>query len=426
MVALAPPEQKFSIDPTQDNFIKGDQGSRIFIPVNAFVLEDGSVPEGKISVFLKEFYSVSDFISEGLSTISDGYLLETGGMLYITAKAGEKKLLLNKTSSLTIAFPKKDSTKKMETFYGDTTSRTVNWSRGFGGGSEGDGMAGLDTTLIDSSMFETKTRVCGYIYSSSLDSSSFIVEWKLKHPDSTIFLYVERNFPTDDSAVINALCKQGLMPHMDLYLDSHGKAIKIDFDKEHYYTVKTPAYLQKYLIAFFKSLPPFDMKSMKTHEPGGKYDLTFCCHKSLNTEEYDRGFKQKYSQYLDKTVENMGREALNYYIISSGRLGWINCDRFLYDSTEKIEYIVKFPGANDSKVMIVFDDIKSIMNGEIKNNEAVFRNVPVSSKIKVIGITYRDGQPLLSKMPAVVTKQSLTLSGFKEFTLNELEKELNN
>ena len=426
MNALEPEKQSSSIDPTVDNVIKGEKGTHVFIPSNSLKFKDGTTPTGKVNIELKEFFSVSDFISRNLSSVSENSLLETGGMIYITANSDGRELQLDKTKSLAISFPNGDSTKQMETFYGDTTLGTINWRPGFGWGIEGDALAGLDSTLLDSSMFETKTRVCGYVYSSLQDGSNFIIEWKLKHPDSTIFLYVNRNFPEDDTVVINALCKQGLIVAMDIYLSPDGKISVVEFDKHHSKTIKTPDYLRKYVTTFLKSLPPFDMKVMKSADPGEGFHLSLCCHRLLNREEYDRRFKKKYSQYLDKTIQEMGKEALNYYIISSGRLGWINCDRFLDDSTEKIDYIVKTPNTNDSKVMIVFDDIKSIMNGEIKNNEAIFRNVPVSSKIKVIGISYKDGKPLMSKMPAIVSRVAFTLTGFKEFTLKELEKELNN
>ena len=66
------------------------------------------------------------------------------------------------------------------------------------------------------------------------------------------------------------------------------------------------------------------------------------------------------------------------------------------------------------------------MQGKLVNGEFRFPNVPVSSKVTVIGISYRDGKPLLSKMAASINKQAFRLSEFREFSLEELEQELNN
>ena len=83
MTAMAPPEQGFTIDPSTDNVIKGEKGTQIFIPANALRFPDGTAPTGKVNVELKEFFSISDFVSNSLSTTSDSFLLETAGMLYV-------------------------------------------------------------------------------------------------------------------------------------------------------------------------------------------------------------------------------------------------------------------------------------------------------------------------------------------------------
>lgn len=204
--AVSAPEQKITIDPAKDNLIKGEKGTNVFIPANAFVLKDGSLPGGKVIVTLRECYSVSDFIGQSLSTISDGSLLETGGMINIQASTDDKEVEISKTKSIVIAFPNKDTTARMETFYGSRTdSGSMNWIPAFGR-SEGSDASAIDSTLTDSSMYETKVAACGYVNILSNDG----VDWRLKHKDSTIFLYVEKNFPANDSSVMNELCTRGL------------------------------------------------------------------------------------------------------------------------------------------------------------------------------------------------------------------------
>src|SRR5687768_15205549 len=97
--SFSPEEQLMTIDPRKDNMIEGKKGSKVFIPANAFQFKDGSLPAEKIVVSLKEFFSISDFVSNNLSTLSDGHLLETGGMLFISAISERKELEINKTKS---------------------------------------------------------------------------------------------------------------------------------------------------------------------------------------------------------------------------------------------------------------------------------------------------------------------------------------
>jgi len=416
MNTLAPDEQKSTIDPTVDNLIKGEKGTQIFIPANALRFKDGTIPAGRINIELKEFFSVSDFVSNNLSTMSDSFLLETNGMLYISATADGKELVIDNNKSYTIAFPKIDSTKSMELFYGDSSgSGNINWQPVFRN-VEG----APDTTIADSTLYEKKITVCGY--TSSIDGDDVL--WLLNHSDSTLYRYVENNFKPTDTAVINALCDRGEIAGMTLEIDAKGKLSNIDFEGENSWRTTNIA-LRKAIADFFNNLPNFKMGSMARGK-GKAVVLQLCCHDIFNWDKYKERFDKKYSQYRNKAIQKIDPTELKFYVMSATRFGWINCDRFYDDGSEKIDYIVKIPKASGSKVMIVFDDLKSIMNAEIKDDEAVFKNIPISSKVKVIGIQYQEGKPMMSKMPAIVNRQSFTLSGFKEFTLKELETELNN
>ena len=416
MTAMAPPEQGFTIDPSTDNVIKGEKGTQIFIPANALRFPDGTAPTGKVNVELKEFFSISDFVSNSLSTTSDSFLLETAGMLYISATADGKELVIDNSKSYAIAFPKNDSTRNMELFYGDSSGAgSVNWQPVIRG-EEGS----FDSTLTDSTLYVKKITVCGY--SSSIGDDNIL--YQINHRDGTLFRYVENNFKPADTALINALCERREIAGMAIEINAKGKVSKVDFDVDSYWYT-TSVTLRKTIADFMYAIPEFRLGSMAkgraTHVV-----LSFCCHNTFDRDKYNERFDKKYSQYRDKAVQKIDPTELNFYVMSATKFGWVNCDRFIYDSLEKVDYIVKIPETKDANVMIVFDEINSIMSGNTKGTDIVFENVPLSSKIKVIGISYKDGKPLLSKMPAVVSKQPIILSGFKEFTLKELEKELNN
>ena len=211
---------------------------------------------------------------------------------------------------------------------------------------------------------------------------------------------------------------------MNIEIDKNGKITDIDFTPYNHGTDSTPVSVRKPISDFFKTFPVFKMTPYRSQ--GDYLWLDLCCHSEFNREKYNERFKNKYSQYRNKAVEKIDPSELNYYVLSTSRLGWINCDHFLNDSTEKTDFIVKLPEIKEVQVMIVFENIRSIMQGELVNGEFRFPNVPVSSKVKVIGISYRDGKPLLSKMVTTVNKQAFTLSAFREFSLEELEQELNN
>jgi hypothetical protein len=416
LTAISPAEQETTIDPSTENIVEGKKGTRVFIPANAFQFKDGSRPSAKIEVRLKEFYSVSEFMSNNLSTLSDSFLLETGGMLFISATVDGKELEIDKQKSCVIAFPGKKSGKEMNIFYGDTAGgKNINWQPG-----PWQREGGFDDLLMDSSLYDREITICGY----TSDINGQPVQWGINHPDSSAFEYIRKNFKPSDTALANYLCRSGKHAGIYIDVDKNGKIINIDFNSIDPGHDPTPQPLRKAITDFLKTLPL--LKPTKDRRQGDYLWLDLCCHSNFNREKYNERFKNKYSQYRDKAIEKIDPSDLNYYVLSTSRLGWINCDHFLDDSTEKTDFIVKLPEIKEAQVMIVFENIRSIMQGKLVNGEFRFPNVPVSSKVTVIGISYRDGKPLLSKMAASINKQAFTLSEFREFSLEELEQELNN
>lgn len=119
----AAPEQYFTIAPTEPKQIEGKKGTQVSIPEGAFVHQDGSPVKEAVTFKMREFYSKSDFLLAGLTTHSEGQILESGGMLYLEAYSEGKKLKLAEGKTLEVALPKRNtrpsSAQGMELFYGD-------------------------------------------------------------------------------------------------------------------------------------------------------------------------------------------------------------------------------------------------------------------------------------------------------------------
>lgn len=121
-------QQVLNIEPDQDQTLTTRRGTTLVIPSNAFVFEDGSSPEGPVELELREAFSPADFIRHNLSTMSDGKILQTGGMLYIGASAGGRPLQLAEGAAITVALPTQQFDPEMELFYGEAgPGGSVNW-----------------------------------------------------------------------------------------------------------------------------------------------------------------------------------------------------------------------------------------------------------------------------------------------------------
>src|ERR1051325_7343937 len=83
MQSLKQVPQLLFINNNADTIITGEKGTKILIPAHAFQMEDGTPANGDVRVQLKECYSYSDMLAEGLSTHTDASTLQSAGMINV-------------------------------------------------------------------------------------------------------------------------------------------------------------------------------------------------------------------------------------------------------------------------------------------------------------------------------------------------------
>lgn len=130
MTILSPEssQQDFAIIPTLNQTISGKEGTEVEIPENAFVFEDGSSPKGPVKISLTEAFDFNSFMKHDLSCSSEGELLETGGMIKITAYSEGRELKIKEGQEIAITYPESQIKTGMELFYGEANEQGVsNW-----------------------------------------------------------------------------------------------------------------------------------------------------------------------------------------------------------------------------------------------------------------------------------------------------------
>lgn len=100
------PYQKFEIDPSQPNVLFSKMGAKINIPSDAFLDKDGNIIKGKVEVSFREFYNPLDFYLAGIPmNYNDNgvdKVLESGGMVEVTAKSNKAELFVNPASKIKV------------------------------------------------------------------------------------------------------------------------------------------------------------------------------------------------------------------------------------------------------------------------------------------------------------------------------------
>lgn len=127
-------KQLFLVNPLYDTVLKCKHGTEIYIEANSFSYEDKDSSainsSAKISFEVLEYVRLTDMVLNKLSTLSDGKIIETGGMLYISAFINNRKITVKENKKINVYFPSKS--KNFLSFYsnGNENIDSLNWTLG--------------------------------------------------------------------------------------------------------------------------------------------------------------------------------------------------------------------------------------------------------------------------------------------------------
>ena len=128
MEKYSPKEQEFIIEPTLSSAIKCKSGTVIKFEPDIFIYADSRLPVSEeIEIKVTEYLSDADILFKGLTTMCKNELIETAGMLYVTATANGKLCGIKNGEVYNIEIPSVSEKENMELFYGEATADGINW-----------------------------------------------------------------------------------------------------------------------------------------------------------------------------------------------------------------------------------------------------------------------------------------------------------
>ena len=419
------PIEEFTIKSNSDTTIFGKQGTRIFIGSETFRFPNGELVNDSIKIQLKEFYKKSDIILAELSTESNGKILETGGMINVKAFANEKEIEIRPEKRIVVHFPKERYTyKKMNLFYADETSTdssVTNWN--------------IDTiNLIKRTL---KLGSFGWWYPSPNDSTGY--DFTPKNFIDTGYYwnpldFYVKSYDFSDKAIreIERTKNKNTYPKFD-YWNDYGVECEMYISKDGY--IKSPKIVtnlsvrtKREIIKFLKDLPQLESGRNKHGEIIERRGLLFIKPGNIvplyeTDEEYVKSFNEKYSKFENSPIRNMDEAEVNFYIFSVGKLGWINCDRFI-EFEEKVDLLVNMDDSPDIKLKLVFSEIDGVLKPQFKDGKCLFKQVPVGQKATIVGIENTDNKLLATIEEIIISESPIEDLKFSEITLRELRKKL--
>ena len=418
------PVVEFSIPAFVDTTLFGEQGTRIFIEKGTFQFSDGTAVTDSIKIELEEYYSMADIALADLSTQSGDQILETGGMLNIKATSGGREIEIKPDKRIVVHFPKNAyENKNMDLFYLDVDSggSAMNWT------VDTVNLVKKTLTLASYGWWEPgpgDSTTYNFMVKDYVDTGYF---W------NPIDFYVSSYEFTDATkkeieTTLNTNSYEGFE-----WWNSNGVECEMKISKDGYIEdprITTPISkaAKQEIIAFLKNLPQLQPGRNKDGEIIERRGLMFITGGNIvplyeTEEEYVKSFNSKYAAFENSPIRSLDDAELNYYIFSVSELGWINCDRFL-EIEDKIDYYVKAPVEKGTTIKLIFNEIDAILAGTPTSDGFVFRNVPRGESVTIFAMQNNDGFFRAAFHGATIEAEPFDQLGFKEMTLAELRKEL--
>lgn len=387
---LKPKPEAFILDPKISSSIVCKQGTRLKFEPGIFVYEDTQEPvEEKMTLAVTEYRTNADMIFAQLQTMSGKEMLETGGMLYIEASADGRKCNIKEGENYSIEIPTIQNATGMQTFYGTTKENgIVDWIPA----------ASTDANRRRSDLVQNEKK---YSASPTFDGGL-----------AGLYTYLHNNVILPEGAANVSLAAH---KYIRLTFNTEGEIILAQPDP------KLKTYIDASLSEALTYSPCWNMPSMDKGEIR-MIDIPFSADwirdPSLIPEGLllkDRAENENYNAFFN----------VNNYLLASGQLGWINCDRFYNTNAARVDLFVQMEHSRETKVSLIFKDIRGIITGKEYENGFLFSNIPEGEQATIVALTIADEKLLLATRDCIVADENITDMQFNEESLVSLREKLN-
>lgn len=374
------PLQLFTILANRDTSITGEQGTKLVIKANSFVDAMNKPVKGQITIALKECYALEEMLKERLSTMANGKILESGGMIYLEARSGDKQLKLKRFEEIEMynPIPEVMADVNMFVFYGETkTAGNINWT-------------------VDN-------------YSRTPYPIAALTGGK--YFDTTSISYFASHFRFAKEEMIKSLKKKDSIAFSVSFAGLMKPIGSTGGEKD----LLPGMPLREFLTLVENNYVPSIQGA--TRETAFQF-------KVMNKVEYEKYLKE-YKEYIEDKNLKKGNFKLKYdasdvfyapsrYTFFIQKMGWVNCDRYSRPEARANEIHFTLNSKTEENVELSFNTNgrPSIIKAVKAGNTWCFQNIPVNKEVTVTGTLLKD---------RVIQKASNSFKVQKKETLHQLE-----
>ena len=343
------------IDPTKGAELVGPHGTIVRIPPNAFVTKSGKQVTGPVVFEFKEVATKADILLTNVPTVSNGQILESGGVVYLDAKAEDEPLEIAEDKSIEVEFPQEKTKEGMQGFSGKYDQNgQMNWTA-----MESPLTADANTLIFK----DGKHTVQGYLY-------SMINQYSDCYGTEQFEVLVDFDIPTGRTDKVR------IVGYAPCYYEA------------------VPEIMKNVVWKTDASEPGIGQVKFKVdfNNPGSGPNHPWN-HKPIPADEAFTYYDPNYEIAAD---QNATTRLTNRLQVTN--LGWVNWDKFDTPPARQ-DFVVKMKGGMEkgyARVFVVYDFKTIILDAkQVAEDSYKFEQVPVGIPGYVIGVSYLKKQPYL-------------------------------
>lgn len=428
---------------------KGKGGTVLVFPPNVFDCK----AQDSVKLEVCEFTDLTSIVQANLSTLSNGKMLESNGMIYCKAYSGNKEIELKKGKSFKCMF-NKPTTKNFKLFEGEDIDGIINWKNPINEAAvKKDAIKTIKISKVENTKKEALT-ICTYGTPNDISDIENYIKFQ-SEPSNHIISYFIDNYDIAFSDLIPFAPNESMM--LNFTLTKAGRLKYTDSD------ISINPKIKSKLIGYFEKMPL--MEGYTNAETGEKEDLPLyfavCPNKLLNERlendnanmsKVNQAIAEKEQQEKERQLEIEKQEKIAFekskreyelfeknqafsnevneaskIVFNSFKMGWINCDKFRNDERQKVALdFVDLEQFTSFNIQIVFSKINSIYSLNSNNRAS---NFPIDEPIKIIFVGMKNTDVFFyNKTMTTSTENKITFASatkIKETELNSyIEKSL--
>lgn len=418
--------QQYCINPTRDTVLVGEQGTILYFKANSIAVPKGI--DTCVVICLTEMFRKSDMILNNITTVSNGKIIESQGMVNVEAKLNEKMLDLKKDADYLVMIPTDTIDLGLTVFNGDEAHDMLNW---------------LVNNNAELRNFTPEMLIgCGYWLCGGFYAGCERCKYMFNKPDDffcrckRVDDYISGTFNKNQHYKNKSFRKcQRFLRRQERENRRINRLIKKDKFTPTSITpvdTTTPKIDYSYsrcenLIDLFKKYGVDNIAALvdAINAPMyAKYNVTNMndLREAIKLEEIAQKEAKLRDIEFNYNNKNISFDDLQYYIYNQDRFGWSNLDKFT-TIKDPVNLKVDIKPGIDTEVRLVFTETRSIIPPTPKDRYVVFEKIPGNVKCTLIVIKYIDGKAFLAFQDLITANEKIEVD-LKEYSLDALQEKL--